>query len=224
VSNYTIGVDLGQARDYTAAVIVERLERRTEIVRGNVFGETWLAPEDHWHVRHIQRFELGTPYPAIVQAVGELLERPELRNRTVLRIDATGVGRAVVDMFMDAYRDDRMGDFRPEPITITSGSEGDRWRAPKTDLVAGVQIPLQKGLLKISDDLPLADKLRQELLDFRVKISGSGQDTYEAVRESAHDDLVLALALAVFRTHRKSDPRLLLRDGTIVDAAAPDVA
>lgn len=73
----------------------------------------------------------------MVSQIGQLLERKELRASTVMRIDATGVGRAVVDMFMEAYRDERMGDLRPEPITITSGAEGDHWRAPKTDLVAG---------------------------------------------------------------------------------------
>ncbi len=67
---------------------------------------------------------------------------------------------------------------------------------PKRDLVAKVQSLLQTGALKIAETLALADVLTSELLAFRAKISRAGRDTYEAWRESDHDDLVLALALA----------------------------
>lgn len=217
MANYTIGLDLGQARDYTAAVIVERLHTVTNELRERADGTSYYVTQDHWHVRHIQRFDLGTPYPAVVAQIGELLSRKELRYSTVLRIDATGVGRAVMDMFRETYLNEKMGDFRPQPITISAGSSRSGNSVPKTDLVAGIQIPLQEGPLKISEDIPLADKLRQELSDFRVKISASGNDMYEAVRESAHDDLVLALAMAVFRIHRKSEPRRICDDGEIID-------
>jgi hypothetical protein len=45
--------------------------------------------------------------------------------------------------------------------------------------------------------------LVQELLTFRVRIdSATGRDSYAAWRESAHDDLVLALAVAVWWAER----------------------
>lgn len=64
-----------------------------------------------------------------------------------------------------------------------------------------VQAPLEKGLLKVAAGLPLADRLERELKQFRVKISAKGSDTFGALRESDHDDLVVALALALRGWH-----------------------
>ncbi len=48
---YTVGLDLGQAKDYTALCVLER------------HGE---AEQAVFHARHLERFPLGTSYPAIV--------------------------------------------------------------------------------------------------------------------------------------------------------------
>src|SRR5207302_6194521 len=92
-------------------------------------------------------------------------------------------------------------------ITITSGRSGDNWLlVPKVNLVSQLQVLVQQQRILIAAELPLATLLRQELLDFRVKISQAGIDTYEALTESAHDDIVTALALAVLRPHLQRDP------------------
>jgi hypothetical protein len=49
----------------------------------------------------------------------------------------------------------------------------------------------------------------RELLNFRVKISLSGHDTYEAWREQEHDDLVLAVGLAAWLAENGRDGFLL---------------
>jgi hypothetical protein len=46
--------------------------------------------------------------------------------------------------------------------------------------------------------LPEAVTLTRELESFQVKITESAHDTYGAWREGAHDDLVLAVALALW--------------------------
>ena len=43
-------------------------------------------------------------------------------------------------------------------------------------------------------------------MDFRVKISQSGSDSYEAVTEGAHDDLVVAACLAILWPHHHGEP------------------
>jgi hypothetical protein len=58
---YTFGLDLGQVKDYTALCVLER--------HGE--GDTAI-----YHARHLQRFALGTPYPAIVVSVAEMLRQP----------------------------------------------------------------------------------------------------------------------------------------------------
>jgi hypothetical protein len=44
--------------------------------------------------------------------------------------------------------------------------------------------------------------LTDELLNFRYKITQVSNLTYEAWREGAHDDLVLALSLAVWKAEK----------------------
>ncbi len=46
-----------------------------------------------------------------------------------------------------------------------------------------------------------AETLVRELADYRVKISASGHDSYDA-REGQHDDLILAVALAAWTSER----------------------
>jgi len=61
-----------------------------------------------------------------------------------------------------------------------------------------VQVALQTDKLKIAEALPEAGTLVRELQDFQVKITEAANDTYGAWREGAHDDLVLAVALALY--------------------------
>jgi hypothetical protein len=152
-------------------------------------------------VRHLERFDLGTRYPTVVKRVGELLSSEPLRSRrTILLADATGVGRAVVDSF-------RQADISLAAVTIHGGSNVSRepggYRVPKRDLVSAAQVLLQSGRLRVAADLPEAETLRRELLNFRVKIDPkTAHDSYEHWREGDHDDLVLATALPCwFRQH-----------------------
>ncbi len=52
----TIGADLGQAQDPTALAVAE--VRTPEI-----------------HVRHLERLPLGTPYPKVVERIGDLVDK-----------------------------------------------------------------------------------------------------------------------------------------------------
>jgi hypothetical protein len=81
---YILGVDLGQAQDYTALSVLERTGR----VTGN---------EHHYAARHLERLPTGTPYPAQVARVKELSEHlvQTTDSTPVLVVDQTGVGRPV---------------------------------------------------------------------------------------------------------------------------------
>ena len=69
---------------------------------------------------------------------------------------------------------------------------------PKLDLVSRLQALLHDGRLKIHKDLAEADTLVRELQDFRCEFTAAGHLTFNA-RSGKHDDLVLALAIAVWR-------------------------
>ena len=180
--SYIVGVDLGQANDYTAVIVVQRHEPQPP------------ATAPTLDVRYIHRYALGTPYPTIVGSVVDLVRRPPLHGATRLVVDATGVGRPIVDLLRGAYRGPLI------PVTITAGGAPTRapdgyWHLAKRDLIGGVQALLQSGRLRLSSGLAETPLLIAELQTYQVKISDAGHDSYNA-REGKHDDLVLALALA----------------------------
>jgi hypothetical protein len=152
-----------------------------------------------YHVRHLERYELGTPYTEIVGDMVELLSDPTFAGKTSLVVDGTGVGVPVIEMFRDAG-------LSPLPIWITSGESASKKgriiRVPKHDLVSVLQVLFQSRRLKVSRALDLGAVLVDELMNFRVKITTSAKDTYGAWREGTHDDLVLALSLACWTGER----------------------
>jgi hypothetical protein len=107
-----------------------------------------------------------------------------------------------MDLFNAAYREGRCGPYWPQGITITSGQHAEGSNVPKVVLISKAQVLVQEDRLHFAGKHPLIQLLRQEVNDLRVKVSpASGRDTYEALTESAHDDLVIALCLAVLRPH-----------------------
>jgi hypothetical protein len=133
-----------------------------------------------------------------VERTCELLATPPLGPRTALVIDKTGVGAAVLDMFTAAG-------LRPYGVTITGGDrvvheDSRHAKVPKRDLVGLLVALFQSGQLKVARDLELAPLLLNELLNFKLKVNvQTAHESYEAWRESIHDDLVLAVALACWQ-------------------------
>jgi hypothetical protein len=224
--SYFVGLDLGQRSDYSALAVVEEPLWFPSDAPAMIQSEErsgWISPSDlspydrrraPWRpgperpvlaLRHLHRWPLGTPYPEIVQEVAQLLCRPPLEGSSVLLVDATGVGRPIVDLFDRARLD-------PMAITITGGSqvlnEGRELRVPKRDLAMAIAALLQSRRLTFAAALPLLAILRKELESFEVKITPQGHDQYLSWREGAHDDLVLAVAMATW--YREwSDPAKL---------------
>lgn len=181
---FFVGLDLGQAHDYTALAVVNQIPA-VQTPDGTPVPVLYEVP-------HLERFPLSTPYPTIIKEVKTRLAVPVLVG-AMLVVDATGVGRPVVDMLRDAG-------FAPIPITITAGQTPSEvegyWHVPKRDLVSTMQVLLQSDRMKVANQLPEASTLTRELLNFQTKITVAANDTYGAWREGTHDDLVLAVALA----------------------------
>lgn len=179
MTRYYVGLDLGQAADYTALSVIDAVPQ----------GE---GEPTQLQIVHLHRYPLGMSYPDIITDVQTVLSRI---SSTLLAVDATGVGRPVVDLL-------RKEKLNPIAITITGGDkaihEGTNWRVPKRDLVGLLSVAFQNKRLKIAASLPFAKTLIDELLNFKVKVSAAGHDSYEAWREGDHDDLVLSVAMACF--------------------------
>jgi hypothetical protein len=204
---FVVGVDLGQSKDYTAIAIVE------EVSTSRLDEQNRLETRTVLHLRYLERIALGTTYPRIVGHVLALLDQPPLTRDMPLVVDRTGVGSAVVDLFTAAG-------VRPHAVTIHGGDATTRepyhTRVPKRELVGTLVALYHGGRLKVAESLPLVPALVDELLNFRIKVNiKSGHDSYEAWRESVHDDLVLAVALACWHAENRPAPLQPL-DPTVV--------
>lgn len=218
MANFTIGLDLGQSRDYSALVVAERVLFMEGRSREEGFeDDSGYQEQSLYHVRHIQRFELGTPYTSVVDHVADLMQSPTLNSDTVLAFDRTGVGGAVADLFNQAYIRGRLGRHWPIGITLTAGfsrsggaAGGYYTVAHKGDVVQRLYMLLERERIKIPLGLPFADALTKEIRAFRPKQNAeTGNLSFEAEHESDHDDLVIALALAVWYPHANGEPRVM---------------
>jgi hypothetical protein len=193
-----VGIDVGQAHDPTAIAVVSKIDTTTASPR---LRSANPEPHPRYEVQHLERLPLGMAYPRQVERLEAIVARSPL-NRLSPRVlvDYTGVGRPVFDMFAA-----RPALRRAQGVVITGGREttrhGPGWSVPKGELVSKLQALLHAGELRIAASLPDAPVLLRELQDFRVRFSDAGNATFNA-REGAHDDLVLALALAVFGLSR----------------------
>ncbi len=169
---YYLGLDLGQRRDFLALAVVEKEQRELSVV-------------------HLERMELGDSLILeVVTRVCEVMRNPKMGGACKLVVDATGVGAPVVDLLRAAGMTARL-----TAVTITSGEratgQGERWRVPRGDLLAGSEVALEAGELKICRRMKDAERLVRELE--RMESEGGGGE---------HDDLVFAVALAVWRARR----------------------
>ena len=194
--DFIIGVDLGQARDYTAISVLERFEELT----GKAEKGRWTTAV-RYEMPHLERPPLGTSYPAIIERLKVLKRQLPAHKRLKILVDQTGCGRPVVDLM-------RKEKLKVIPVTITAGGSVNGgpffgYSVPKRQLVSNLVILFQAHRLEISRELPEAEAFVEELQNFRMKFTAAGNDTYEAWRESDHDDLVLAVAMAAWYGEKK---------------------
>jgi hypothetical protein len=208
---YFVGLDLGQSADYTALAIVQSGKEIDE--------ERKVKP--YLHLRHLERYPLRTPYTTIADGVAALMrsealnayEYDPLVNRTArpkleLVVDKTGVGVAVTDLL-------KARGLKFTSVTIHGGenvtmSSGRGYNVPKLDLVAALEVPFHSETLKVAEGLELWPALREELQNFRRKVNmKTAHTSFEHWRETDHDDLVLAAALACWGATRRRGQRVL---------------
>jgi hypothetical protein len=215
MAEYLMGVDVGQANDYTAIVVAERrigtrILEPPRSATGYGDQEPREAEENSFDVVHLERLRdlsYSQQIDLIAERFRELLgyatardgDRVIFENHVTLLVDATGVGKPILDAL-------RKAELRPVGVMITAGetvNHGDGvYRVPKRILVSHLQVVLQSGRLKIARDLPLSAVLVKEFKGFRVQITLSGHAKFGndvgAWREADHDDLVLATSLCTW--------------------------
>src|ERR1017187_5844455 len=170
MNRFFVGVDLGQARDFTAIAVVERAE-----LQGEWAAAVWAwRKEVKLRLRFLERAPLGTPYPEIVERVVQVTRSGQLAGRCYLAVDGTGVGRPVVDLLRKAQPGCPL-----MPAIITSGGletvDQGYYKVPKRDLIVGLQVLLQQRELQIAGGLADGPALLKEMADMQVKVSQIGR-------------------------------------------------
>jgi hypothetical protein len=162
-------------------------------------------------LRHLERFELGTCYPMVIDRIRGLLPSGALKNKRVaFLVDETGIGASVVDSLVRAG-------LSPIAVTIHGGCAVSRdeygYRVPERDLVSAVQVFLQNGRLRIVGGLPAEDRPEDGARLLRA-LARSGPRRPRARR----GDGLLVQAM-VQRSHRRSKRRGDRDVGTAGDQA-----
>ena len=167
-----LGVDIGKKRDPAALVQVER--------RGSFC-----------HVTHVGRLPIGTPYDQVGTAIGKIGAGAD-----IVVADTGGVGEAALDLVARDHPDLLL--WR---VVLTSGKtvkvnrEERRASVPKVRLIGHIAAALRAGRLLVdAGEVGLA--LLKEMHQFVARQSTRGHITMCA-ESGSHDDLVIALALAL---------------------------
>ncbi len=206
-----IGADIGQQHDPTAVSVAEVVKSSVRTGWAMPAGERVVEPRDilpvtrtetSYTIRFLERLPLGTPYPQVAERLavivgGIMAMRP---TSLLLRVDATGVGRPVVDLLR------QHPGLRGVHIVAVSITAGDKWEPGgreatlgKAYLVSRLQALLQTGRIRLPRTAE-AQALAEELKNFEIRVSESGRDTYGAFEAGSHDDLVIALGLATLQS------------------------
>jgi hypothetical protein len=183
--NSAIGVDLGEVQDHTALCTLRQVG-------------------DEFHATHLERLPLGTSYERVAMGVLQIMGKPDYAD-SILVVDATGVGRPVVERMED------LG-LNPLPVVITGGvneihEPGDwSWRVPRKTLLTVVQILFMRGQIKLPKGHPLTAELEHEIRNVKRRAKAGTNEATEIGRETEHDDIFFALCLAAWQVTKYYQP------------------
>jgi len=197
-SELYLGLDLGKRQDHTALVAVELTFQngpKNPVTQGMPLIPTLT-------VRHVDRLALDSPTLNIPRWVRDVAQRfaPSCyapKQRGTLLVDATGNGHTVIELLQAQP----IPNYSLKPICISGGQvshqlKGGYTSVPRADLLTSLKVAIESEKLKLHRAAPGMDLLVRELQQFQ-----------SAGDQSEHDDLVMALALAVWQA-AKNHPGL----------------
>lgn len=186
---YWIGADLGQANDYSSAVVIK--DQSIPTFNGT---DIVLSPRERMVV-YADKFR-GVSYVDVVDYLIRLRNAPPLGGKSELVIDGTSLGRPVSDMLWDQ-------NIPHSAITMTGGQE---WResgryvnASKTLMIENLAVLFASGDLKFAHDLLLRKEIEEDLASFTTQTTAAGNQIITQSRNtSGHGDLGIGLIVAGF--------------------------
>lgn len=230
---YSVGVDLGQANDFTAIAVLKQEivppESALFALVGEHPGNRLVEGRSVYDLVYLKRPKLGTPYDVIARRVADLICELESQGafgelgQVTLSVDGTGVGRGVVDMLDTEFK--RRGapsksvpkvDFRRVSVTGSQTQlkkpqrSNGYWSVPKKDLVFPAVAAFQQKRVRIPAGIKDRDALVNELQNYRRTTNiATGTMSFEPWRESDHDDLLFATCLALWGWQQRRGQTIL---------------
>lgn len=189
IGEFWVGCDLGARVDRSAIVVVE--------------GLVGLKPDSHvalYEVAEIIRLDQGAPHSETMAALVDVYDRYRPRW---CHFDDTGLGVGFHEYVRDAYNAGLLPGQRPRGVTLTAQT--------KYEVTTALDRLVDEKRIRVPE-VPGAEKLRQEMRDFHYRYTAAGNVTTGSVTAAAHDDLVIATALAVYPTwwHQRPIPRSIV--------------
>lgn len=186
---YFVGADLGQANDYSSAVVVK--DQQLPIYDGT---RVVLGPRERTVV-FADKFR-GVSYVDVCDYLIRLRNAAPFGGKSELVIDGTSIGRVVSDMLKDQGVDHTA-------IQMTGGQDWTRKgryvNASKTLMVENLAVLFAAGELTFAHDLPLRDEIEEDLSSFTTQTTAAGNQIITQSRNaSGHGDIGIALIVAAF--------------------------
>lgn len=192
-----VGIDIGKLHDFTTLAVAERRVIPLDEWEWRNHGHYHQLSETHTRLRALKRLPLGVDYLEQVAICGDMIARVgQYADEVEVAIDATGVGEPIADMF------DRIG-VNPTRVYITGEANvkslgSNKYRVPRLHLISQLEALLHASDLKIAAQITENPNFREELADLQRIVTQSGHVRIEH-RSGKHDDLVLAVAIAIWK-------------------------
>ena len=195
ITHYFLAADLGLERDHSAFAT---LALRREDSGGFDHAQLVQPTRPILELGGLRRIPLGTEYLQIVKSLRQTVTKlqsaagwgaPKVRVHVI--IDAAGPGQVAVELI----RAQKL-DITFTPALLTAGadsgySQSGKLTIPRRELITNLRYLLVVELLRVHPALVHKKALEAEIA--AVRFDG---------RQSAHDDLVIATALAAYQARR----------------------
>lgn len=186
---YFVGADLGQANDFSSAVVLK--DQQLPVYDGT---RVVLGPRERTVV-FADKFR-GVSYVDVVDYLIRLRNAAPFGGKSELIIDGTSIGRVVSDMLHEQSVDHTA-------VQMTGGQE---WRrsgryvnASKTLMIENLAVLFAAGDMKFAHDLALRKEIEEDLASFTTQTTAAGNMVISQSRSaSGHGDAGIALIISAF--------------------------
>ena len=207
LTGHFAGLDLGGKVDFTALAILEQVKLSQCYLEAKTGGGLahYALPKEvslgyAYTIIHAEQFPLGMNSFDVVERLKQRLTHPRVAGNIVTAFDTTGAGSTDVALARSGIRGEGVECVE---IVITSGHKAAKkdnltYTVPKQDLSNITAVFLETNRLRIAGGMAEKDTLLNELDNFGRSISEATGYESTGARAGRHDDLVLAVALALW--------------------------